>query len=211
MKRQLLIVDDDLHLRNSISSYLIAEGFLVHTAESVQSALNFVRSGKPDLIIADIMMPYLDGYDLLTILRSDQILATVPMIFLTAKGMTNDRILGYNLGCYAYITKPFSPKELVSVINNVFVNIQLLRNNHDSQSSLVVTEPSSHILFNFTHKEHSVLSLVVKGLMNKEIALRLNLSQRNVEKYVSRLLSKTNTRNRTELAQLILSNKICDL
>nr|YP_009488665.1 putative transcriptional regulator Ycf29 [Grateloupia filicina]AWD77335.1 putative transcriptional regulator Ycf29 [Grateloupia filicina]BCB14989.1 putative transcriptional regulator Ycf29 [Grateloupia asiatica] len=208
MKKQLLIVDDDLYLRNSISSYLVSVGFLVYTASNVEAALRVIRLHKPDLIIADIMMPYLDGYDLLAILRADQLLSNIPIIFLTAKGMTHDRIVGYDLGCNAYLTKPFNPQELLAIINNIFVNIDLLLSKRSLKPSLLITESQSTVLLNFTRKESEVLSLVAQGLMNKEIALRLNLSQRNTEKYVSRLLKKTNTRNRTELAQFALSKNI---
>nr|YP_008144796.1 putative transcriptional regulator Ycf29 [Grateloupia taiwanensis]AGO19942.1 putative transcriptional regulator Ycf29 [Grateloupia taiwanensis] len=208
MKKQLLIVDDDLYIRNSISSYLVSAGFLVDTAISVEAALRVIRLHKPDLIIADIMMPYLDGYDLLAILRADQLLSNIPIIFLTAKGMTDDRIAGYDLGCNAYLTKPFNPQELLAIINNIFVNIDLLLSKRSLKPSLLITESQSTALLNFTHKESEVLFLVAQGLMNKEIALRLNLSQRNIEKYVSRLLKKTNTRNRTELAQFALSQNI---
>nr|YP_010985901.1 transcriptional regulatory protein TctD [Grateloupia asiatica]WOL36819.1 transcriptional regulatory protein TctD [Grateloupia asiatica] len=208
MKKQLLIVDDDSYLRNSISSYLVSAGFLVDTANCVKSALQVIRSHKPDLIIADIMMPYLDGYDLLAILRADQILSNIPIIFLTAKGMTHDRIIGYDLGCNAYLTKPFNPQELLAIINNIFVNIDLLLSGHRLQSSSLVRESQLATLLSFTHKEAKVLFLLIQGLMNKEIALRLNMSQRNVEKYVSRLLKKTNTRNRTELAQFAISKNI---
>nr|YP_010986302.1 transcriptional regulatory protein TctD [Pachymeniopsis lanceolata]WOL37220.1 transcriptional regulatory protein TctD [Pachymeniopsis lanceolata] len=208
MKKQLLIVDDDLYLRNSISSYLVSAGFLVDTTNSVESALQVIRLHKPDLIIADIMMPYLDGYDLLAILRSDQLLSNIPIIFLTAKGMTHDRIMGYDLGCNAYLTKPFNPKELLAIINNLFINIDLLLSRRRSQSSSFVIKSKSANMSSLTHKEEEVLFLLVRGLMNKEIALRLSMSQRNVEKYVTRLLKKTNTRNRTELAQFTLSQNI---
>nr|YP_010502384.1 putative transcriptional regulator Ycf29 [Grateloupia turuturu]QHD45253.1 putative transcriptional regulator Ycf29 [Grateloupia turuturu]UXC96797.1 putative transcriptional regulator Ycf29 [Grateloupia turuturu] len=208
MKKQLLIVDDDLYLRNSISSYLVSAGFLVDTVSNVEAALRVIRLHKPDLIIADIMMPCLDGYDLLAILRADQLLSNIPIIFLTAKGMTHDRIVGYDLGCNAYLTKPFNPQELLAIINNIFVNIDLLLSKRSLKPSLPITESQSTALLNFTPKESEVLFLVAQGLMNKEIALRLNLSQRNIEKYVSRLLKKTNTRNRTELAQFALSKNM---
>nr|YP_009296306.1 hypothetical protein Sebd_154 [Sebdenia flabellata]AOM65241.1 hypothetical protein Sebd_154 [Sebdenia flabellata] len=208
MKRQLLIVDDDIKLLNSISSYLKAEGFLVDTADSVKSALLSMRVNKPDLIITDIMMSDLDGYDFIQIIRSDNLLRVIPIIFVTAKGMTSDRILGYNLGCNAYISKPFSPQELLSIIHNLFKNIELLTVNQPLKPDELSIKNNTSFVYNLTDKEKSILSLLVKGLMNKEIAIRLNLNLRNVEKYVSRLLNKTNTRNRTELTQFALSHNI---
>nr|QCI09051.1 hypothetical protein [Inkyuleea mariana] len=207
MKKKLLIVDDDVLLGNSISAYLISQGFIVNTADSVNSALIYIKNNKPDLIIADIMMQNLDGYDFIKILRIDKMLYDLPVIFLTAKGMTSDRIIGYNLGCNAYLTKPFNPKELVSIINNIFSNIDLLKSSYKPNKNIILGNHNNDnraFIKSLTDREKTILSLLVKGLMNKEIAIYLNLSLRNVEKYVSRLLNKTKTRNRTELAQLII-------
>lgn len=204
MKKQLLVVDDDIDLLNFISSYLQAEGFLVNTAFTVKSALAFMRKSKQDMILADIMMPDLDGYNFLEIIRSNLSFASIPVIFITAKGMTSDRIHGYNLGCNAYITKPFNPPELVSIINNIFTNMDKLVINQKNKSLYSSRIKQNFDTTNLNHKEHAILILLVQGLMNKEIAKRLNLSVRNVEKYVSRLLNKTNTRNRTDLTQFAL-------
>nr|YP_009298044.1 hypothetical protein Plocam_146 [Plocamium cartilagineum]AOM67982.1 hypothetical protein Plocam_146 [Plocamium cartilagineum] len=214
MLYKLLLVDDDLFLRDSISSYLINEGFEVDTADSVKSALIKLETYQPDIIIADIMMSCLDGYDLIKILRKDNKFLAIPIIFLTAKGMTNDRIIGYNLGCSAYLTKPFNPRELVSIINSIIKNINFLNSsksnsiNYISNHERLSQKISSSTLDNLTYREYTILRLVVKGFMNKEIALHLNLSIRNIEKYVSRLLNKTNTRNRTELTKFALSQNI---
>lgn len=211
---KLLLVDDDSFLRDSISSYLINEGFQVDTADSVQSALIKLETDQPDIIIADIMMPCLDGYDLIKILRKNNKFLSIPIIFLTAKGMTNDRIIGYNLGCNAYLTKPFNPRELVSIINSIIKNINLLSTSKSDLSNFIANNEqlyqkiSSSILDSLTNREYTILQLVVKGFMNKEIALHLNLSVRNIEKYVSLLLKKTNTRNRTELTKFALSQNI---
>lgn len=208
MKRKLLLVDDDVYLRNSISAYLISEGFSVYSVDSVNSALLSIEQKKPDLIIADIMMPDIDGYQFIKKLREDNELFSVPVIFLTAKGMTHDRIKGYNLGCNAYVIKPFDPQELLSIINNLFQNIALLKIEPiDKKNSKLLSNSQSHMI-NFTNREATILQLVIKGFRNKEIASSLNVSIRNVEKYVSRLLSKTSTRNRTELSQFIVSKGI---
>lgn len=203
MKKSLLIVDDDINLLNFISNYLRAEGFIINTALTVKSALILIKNNKPDMILADIMMPSLDGYSLLKIMRADISLTCIPFIFISAKGLTSDRIYAYKLGCNAYITKPFNPQELVSIINNIFENIDKMLIN---KTSLIDDIDNALDLSLFNNREKSILTLIIKGLMNKEIAQRLDLSVRNVEKYVSRLLSKTKTRNRTELTKLALLN-----
>ena len=208
MKKQLLIVDDDLSLRHTIATYLESAGFDVISASSVKSALQKIQSRLPDLVITDIMMPHIDGYDFVEKLRMDNRLLNIPIIVLTAKGMTEDRIKGYDLGCNAYLIKPFDPNELLSIINNIFKNIYLLQ--LFSNNSQIASISSENLLKvdQFTHREWTILTLVAKGYTNKEIANCLQVSIRNVEKYVSRLLNKTNTRNRTELAKVAISTGI---
>ena len=147
-------------------------------------------------------MKKLNGYDFIKLLKLDILLLDIPVIFLTAKGMTDDRIKGYNLGCHAYLTKPFNPEELLAIIKNIFHNINIMQINSIHNLNNIHTE--SHILQFLTYREKTVLKLLLKGYMNKEIAINLNISLRNVEKYISRLLNKTKTRNRTELVKLIL-------
>ena len=204
MYNYILVVDDDICLAYAIQSYLSAKDKKVFIVDNSVSAMKLLLLYKFDLVISDIMMPNCDGYDFLNQLRVDENLSSIPFIFLTAKGMTSDRIKGYDLGCNAYLTKPFHPSELLSIANNLLSN--RVSNFKDSFKGYNMSQESSH--FNFTSREISVLKLLVKGMMNKEIAKNLNLSIRNVEKYVSKLLSKTKTRNRTELAQFSLSNLI---
>lgn len=199
---KILVLDDDVLLRDAMFDFLKNEKFSVISLESVYLVLIFIKKNCVDLIIADVMMPELDGYDLLNILRSFPIYNMVPIILLTAKGITSDKVKGYDLGCNIYITKPFDPHELLSIINNL-----LHINNHKTyrldskEMDLDYLEALSLV---FTYREKSILNLVIKGYTNKEIASALKLSRRNVEKYVSRLLYKTHTRNRTELVKYIL-------
>nr|YP_009392774.1 hypothetical protein [Bostrychia tenella]ARW61336.1 hypothetical protein [Bostrychia tenella] len=201
--KKILLVDDDRNLRNLLSSYLLSEGFFVHSVGDVRDALVLIKQDCPDLVISDIMFRDLNGYDFIKLLKLDAIFIHIPVIFLTAKGMTSDRIKGYNLGCYAYLTKPFNPKELLAIIHNIFRNIDLLKTKSLYNSNKVVA--SSEILDSFTPTEKNILNLVLDGYMNKEIAISLNTSLRNVEKYISRLLNKTSTRNRTELVRSIIN------
>lgn len=205
MPYQILLVDDDQYLRDSVKSYLQEKGFQITLANNASEAMQYLMRSIPDILISDIVMPQISGYELIRYIRSNNTLKDLPIILLTAKGMTQDRIRGYNLGCNAYLPKPFDPDELVSIINNLILN----KNNKQASISnekldkLIVLASQSCAL-KFTPRELSVLRLVVRGLPNKEIAQVLFTSKRNVEKYVSRLLTKTKTRNRTELARYIL-------
>nr|AYR06182.1 hypothetical protein [Renouxia sp.] len=205
MSKQILIVDDDVRLAHAIQSYLSLKEYKVCVVNDTNSAFQLLKLHVFDLIISDIMMPQADGYEFMLKLRCNSNFSKIPVVFLTAKGMTEDRIRGYDLGCYAYLTKPFHPSELLSIINNIFNNLSLLKDVSCIKSGDVSSSCQAVLnteLSNFTLREISILRLLIKGKTNKEIASDLHLSLRNVEKYVSRLLNKTNTRNRTELARL---------
>jgi DNA-binding NarL/FixJ family response regulator len=205
MSSKLLLVDDDNSLRDAVSLYLREKGFHIDSARDVHSALTFLNMCVPDLIISDIIMPESNGYKFIELIKDNPRYNHVPFIFLTAKGMTQDRILGYELGCHAYLTKPFDPEELFSIIKNVLHNYVTSLNSPSMDHTLIKSfKDSSNFTIkkiDLTYREKTVLELVLQGMMNKEIAETLRISVRNVEKYVSRLLIKTSTRNRTELAQ----------
>jgi DNA-binding NarL/FixJ family response regulator len=226
MTAQLLLVDDEPGLREAVQAYLEESGFTVQTANNGNEGWEMVQRFTPDLVISDVMMPQVDGYQLLKKLREDVRFQALPVIFLTARGMTSDRIAGYDAGCDAYLPKPFDPDELVSIIKSILTRqkaaqagsgdlenpdiAELARQIKEIKALLtqknVLQTNITPIKIDFTPREQSVLELVVDGLMNKEIARRLETSVRNVEKYVSRLFTKTGTNSRTELVRFALEN-----
>ena len=116
-KRHLiLVVDDETRISRMIRMNLEHDGYEVIEAQSGQQVLDLVRSRMPSLVILDVMMPGLDGFETLSILRE---ISQVPVIMLTAKGEEEDRIRGLELGADDYVTKPFSPRELVSRVKAV--------------------------------------------------------------------------------------------
>jgi DNA-binding NarL/FixJ family response regulator len=224
-KAKLLFVDDEPGVRESVQAYLEdGDEFSVQVASNANEAWELLQRETPDLVVSDIMMPQVDGYQFLKKLRDDLRFKALPVIFLTARGMTSDRIEGYNAGCDAYISKPFDPEELEAVVKNALARRQATAEASGetakleelvqdvkaikeqlSQTSHLVPTPSP-IKIELTPREQSVLDLVAEGLMNKEIAGRLDTSVRNVEKYVSRLFSKTGTNSRTELVRFALKH-----
>ena len=116
---RLLLVDDEPGLRTAVKAYLEDEGFVVTTANDGEEGWTTAQSLLPDVVITDVMMPRCDGYGLLKRLRADERLGGTPVIFLTAKGMTADRIAGFQAGADDYIPKPFDPDELVARLRNV--------------------------------------------------------------------------------------------
>jgi DNA-binding response OmpR family regulator len=115
-RRRILIVDDEPRMVHFIRLNLEHDGFEVVEAASGSQALDHLRDQLPDLILLDVMMPDLDGFETLRLIRE---ISTVPVIMLTAKGEEDDRVRGLELGADDYITKPFSPRELVSRVRAV--------------------------------------------------------------------------------------------
>ena len=113
MKPKILIVDDEPDVVQLIEYNLKSAGYDVMTATDGQDALQQARGSSPDLIILDLMLPEVDGLDVCKILRRDAGTAGIPIVMLTAKASETDRVLGLELGADDYVTKPFSPRELV--------------------------------------------------------------------------------------------------
>ena len=111
-----MIVDDEKRLVSLVESYLTQEGYRVVTAYNGKDALPVAQKEKPDLIILDIMMPEMNGYDFMRIHRADH---DTPIIMLTAKVEDDDKVIGLELGADDYVTKPFKPRELMARVRNV--------------------------------------------------------------------------------------------
>jgi DNA-binding response OmpR family regulator len=114
--KTILVADDKANIRNLVREYLEAEGFRVFIASNGREALYAARQEKPDLILLDIMMPEMSGYDFIKAYRKE---SETPIILLTAKLDETDKVLGLELGADDYVTKPFGMKELVARINAV--------------------------------------------------------------------------------------------
>jgi two-component system KDP operon response regulator KdpE len=114
--RLILIVDDESRMRRFIRMNLELEGFQVIEADNGLAALERIRQYTPELVIMDVMMPQMDGFETLKLLRE---ISTVPIILLTVKDDEEDKIYGLGLGADDYVTKPFSPRELSSRVNAV--------------------------------------------------------------------------------------------
>jgi len=113
---RILVVDDDTNVSEVVSRYLIREGFAVETVGDGRTALDRALADPPDLVVLDLMLPGMDGLEVCRRLRA---LAPVPVIMLTARGDESDRVIGLELGADDYVSKPFSPKELVARVRAV--------------------------------------------------------------------------------------------
>jgi DNA-binding response OmpR family regulator len=121
MTKKILVVDDKSELRTLLKSYLRQEGFDIFTAENGREALFIARQEKPDLIILDLMMPEMSGYEFMRAYARE---ADTPIIILTARLEENDRVLGLELGADDYVTKPFSMRELAARVRAVLRRLE---------------------------------------------------------------------------------------
>jgi DNA-binding response OmpR family regulator len=118
-KGKILVVDDEIYIVHILDFSLGMEGYSVVTALDGEQALEKARAEKPDLIVLDIMMPKLDGYETCKRLKADDATRAIPVILLSAKGRNVDQKVGFEVGADDYITKPFSPRKLVERINAI--------------------------------------------------------------------------------------------
>ena len=161
MNKQILIAEDEPRMRRLIKDYLSKEDFSIVEASNGKEALDLFQNHKFDLLILDIMMPLLNGFDLCKAIRE---ISNIPIIILTARADDDDEVMGYDLGADDYITKPFSPKILVAKvkallrrlddlnITNAFININSLSINKTSHEVTINGE-----ILSLSPKEYDLL------------------------------------------------------
>jgi DNA-binding NarL/FixJ family response regulator len=225
----ILVVDDDPAICLSISDYLHGSGYSVIRAENGRDALILLEKYRPHLLVTDIIMPGMDGYELIKKVREQPFFRLLPVIFLTSKTKTEERILGYQVGCDVYLPKPFELPELGAVVRNLLERSQLIHAEKefafhlatqgvehslslsvDAKNLTVDSGKIAPLAIDLTHREQEVLSFLTWGLSNAKIGEKMHLSSRTVEKYVSSLLRKTSTCNRAELVRFAIAHQLVD-
>ena len=203
--KRLLLIDDDPNLILLVKDYLEFRGYEVITAEHGQQALDVLQKDTPDMIICDVMMPQMDGYSLVEHVRKDPRTSWIPVLFLSAKGQSQDRVKGLNTGADVYMVKPFEPEELVAQVESSLKQASRLIQRQDKGLD---NSPKIQVPFDveLTPTELRVVQFVARGMANREIAKELNVSQRTIESHVSNMLGKTGLHNRTELARWAIEN-----
>jgi len=209
MARRILVVDDEPRLLAAVAACLRNEGYDVETARSGKDALLAVSKSLPDLLVSDVKMPVMDGYQLASHLRSTPRTELIPIVFLTVRNELTDRLEGFRVGVDAYLIKPFEPKELIAVVANILRRIE---RTHDSIVSLVALETIDQFDGGFhdedlTPAEMWVAHHIAEGLSNKEIAKLRNLSVRTIENHIRHILGKKQFTNRVEIARIVLERK----
>lgn len=203
MSKSILIIDDDSKLNDLLTEYLGKNNFRVTAAENSEDGLVKLKNNHYDLIILDVMLPHLDGFETMKIIRKDH---EIPVIMLTARGEVTDKVVGLELGADDYMPKPFEPRELLARIQSVLrrSEIKLKKNEIINLKNLAVDPNKRTAMYNgkdmeLTSTEYELLLLFVKN--NGKVLSRDEIMQntrgiswmsfdRSVDVMVSRLRNK---------------------
>ncbi|MDG2990224.1 response regulator transcription factor [Candidatus Synechococcus calcipolaris G9] len=212
MALTLLIADDEPGIRLSVSGYLESMGYFCLTAADGSEALEMIRRYQPHLLVTDIAMPQMNGFELVRQVRQQPALRLLPVIYLTARTQVEERIQAYQMGADSYLSKPFHLEELAAVVRNLLERSQLIQSQQSQWHQRPQEHPSTvstdYPALELTERERQVLNLLAEGLSNAQIGDRLHLSARTIEKYVSNLLQKAQAHNRAELVRLAIEQHL---
>ena len=198
LKEHLLVVDDDDRIRELVKQYLIDYGYLVTTARDAFDAKNKINIIQFDMIILDIMMPNKSGLELTEEIKGE---FNIPIILLTAKGETDERVLGLEKGADDYLSKPFEPKELLLRIKNILnkirkkskknkLNIGISRINFNK---LIIEKNNKTYKINLSEKQilEKMISFPGKIFSRKDIGKLINIKkERSIDVVITRLRKK---------------------
>lgn len=137
MSKNILIIEDDLDIIELLKLYLEANNFKVFSSDDGTKAIDLIEENNIDLLIVDIMMPGISGYEVIKMVREKH---NIPIIVLSAKILDNDKILGLNLGADAYLTKPFNPLEVIAYINAMLRRSAINDTKHDENSVIKIRD-----------------------------------------------------------------------
>lgn len=188
---ELLLIEDDLTMLELLATALEFEGFSVHRAADGHTGIALARLHAPHLILCDVMMPGIDGYTVLATLRADPRLASIPFIFLTARGEKKDLRLGMVSGADDYLTKPVAIDELLEAIRS-----RLARHGELARRQPDFSDISPLIALGLTPKEAVVLLWVAQGKTNAETALILGITEGTVKKHLEHIFEKLGVEKR---------------
>ena len=206
------MLDDDNKLLNVVQKYFSPKKINILPSQTASEAYTTLMKIFPDCIIVDVAIPNNLGYDLINYIKNHKRLKYIPCIFLTTKGLTEDRIEGYKLGCNAYISKPFDPEELESIIHNLIsqnkhtlnLSIEMYSTIKKVRTDLVnqYTSTIHNQRLTLTYDEYTVLKKLLDGQQLNKIADEFNVTTRNIEKHITKILDKTNTKTTKQLKSL---------
>lgn len=188
----ILLIEDHAPLRENLRELLVLAGYEVHVAADGRSGLEMAHAQRPDLILCDIMLPGIDGYEVLTQLRRDASTRALPFIFLTAKGTPPDIRAGMNLGADDYLPKPVSRNDLLKAVRT-----RLERSKQQQHFAPRFDDPAPLVKLGISGREAEVLLWLAQGKGNPEIAEILGLSVATVKKHTIHIFEKLGVEGRS--------------
>jgi len=192
---KILVIEDEPQMRRNMATVLKMEGFEALVAENGRLGVETAKRELPALILCDVMMPELDGYDVLAELRANPATASIPFIFLTAKGEKADLRFGMNSGADDYLTKPVDIPDLLAAIHARLDRQQVLEATLASGPNFESPKPLVEKL-GLTPRESEVLLWVAQGKGNAEIASILSTGESTVKKHLEHIFEKLGVENR---------------
>ncbi len=208
--RKILVVDDEQDCRTILTCYLESAGYLVQDVASGVEALRLFEQEPPDLVVSDVVMPDMNGFEFCRRLRATRSGQLVPFIFLSGQGELESRVEGHSIGADDYLIKPFQPQELLAKIKaqldrSYRTHSEIIRLLQQSvgASRLAPASPKP-IPLPLTAAEERVFWEVIQGYTNKQISDRLFISPRTVQAHLSSIFTKLNVDNRSQLVRFAL-------
>lgn len=213
MAIRVLIADDHAMVREGLKQILELDGTIqiVGEAGDGYECLNLIGKLNPDIVLLDINMPNLDGIQALRIMRDDKVSNKV--IMLTIHKDIEYLIKALDIGCDGYVLKDSNSATLKKAIMSVYDNDGYVEPSLTPllNSSLAKRDMQPGELHNITKRELEILKLIASGMLNKEIASQLNISERTVKNHVSNIFRKISVSDRTQAAVFAIKNKIVDI
>lgn len=189
--KQLLLIEDEATVRELTATALALEGFKVHTAADGSAGVEMARCHRPDLILCDVMMPGMDGYQVLAALRADPALADIPFIFLTARGEKKDLRQGMVSGADDYLSKPVAIDDLLQAIR-----ARLARHTGRVPKQPDFSNLAALRALGLTGREAEVLLWIAQGKSNADAAVILGITEATVKKHVEHIFDKLGVEKR---------------
>lgn len=198
MKKHIVLIEDDLDMKSLLSEYLVNYNFEVSDFDKPMQALEFINHNKCDLVILDLMLPQMDGFDVCKKIREN---SNIPIIISSARGYLGDKVTGFELGADDYLPKPYEPKELILRINAI---LRRMTKENKKIGDFEINEDKMEIslddyLLDFTKVEYEILLLLLKNsdkvLSRESIAQSVNSlnydsKERVIDMHISNIRNK---------------------
>jgi len=198
-KGSILIIEDDDQLSANMALILTMEGYQVRVAGDGATGLTMMTRKKPDIILCDILLPEMDGYEVFKRIKSNPLLAKIPFLFISALNERHQIRCGMMHGADDYLGKPFSSEELLAAVTTRLEQFAAMFPAHPGKPLGAAADHEAQ-LARLTRREREILLLVADGLTSREIASTLYISHRTVEVHRAKLMNKLDAANAIALA-----------